>query len=212
MPRSREQTRRQFLDVGAELLLEEGVTTAFDIKLANACKKLNVTTGAAYQIWRRQEDYQLDLMLHIVSNLDWTAEFVAGAVTDALTGLSNPAEIIKAAGQAYFDMLVSSPEFYLMLRLWSIREPQPELAAAMKDSYRNVQQGLNEIFEMSLVAFDHELKPGYTIDDMSVAATAISEGFALRHHFDPEQTRNGERYCEALLGLFVYYTQPTSAA
>ena len=210
MPRSKDETKRQLLDAGAELLLHDGLPEAVNVKLADVCKHLEVTSGSAYQIWRRQEDYQLDLTLYIVENFNWATGLVAAAVADALVDFESPEQVIRTVGHFYFDKLISSPEFYLLLHLWSIHDPRPELSEAIRRSYSQVHEGLNQVFLGAMAAFGTELKPAFSIDEMSVTATAVSEGLALRHRFDPERATGGELYAEALVGLFRHYTRPVS--
>ncbi len=210
MARSKDKsdTRNLLLETGVELLMRDGLPEAINLKLADVVTHLGMTTGAAYNIWSKQEDYQLDLALHMLDSFDWTEDFLEEAVNAGLAAGEDAESVVGGAALAYFNRLITTPEFYLTIHFWSIAEPRIELVERIRTGYQQIHEALVEIFGAALDAFGLRMRADHSLDDMSVAATAITEGAALRHRFDPDRIGNGEIYASILVALFHAYTEP----
>ena len=56
--RDADETRRQLLQAGRELLIERGVDLGLrNIPVIDAAARAGRSSGAAYQIWHRQADF-----------------------------------------------------------------------------------------------------------------------------------------------------------
>lgn len=206
--RTKDETRVLLLEAGRELLRREGLPGAINIRLSDVLDEVNLTSGAAYNVWPSQDDFQEELALHLVENFSWSTRVVQQLLESAHEGASDPEALIREVSLAYYRLLIHEPDFYLALQFWAVRELDVELESAIRCGYVRLQRNLVEFFVKALAGFEVEIRPPYSIDDITVAVTALTEGMALRAKFDPAATRDGEVYAQTLVGLFAHFTMP----
>jgi AcrR family transcriptional regulator len=209
------ETRQALLEVGRQLLMERGYPQAIPIRLAEVVERAGHTTGAAYQIWENQQEFQEDLALYVAQTFTWAtpdASLRAGDLPPV--GQLSFEEAVSAAGQRYFEAFVAREDFYIAVALWSVRNRSQKLNTAIADGYDVVHDALVELLEAFLAVHGRHIRDPYTIDDLAVAMTGITEGLALRHRIQPGRIRTHIRhdsepwhlYSTILLALLRHYT------
>ncbi len=208
MRRSKEETRRCLLEAGVELLLANGLPEAINIKMADACDRLGVTSGAAYQIWRSQGHYQTELTHHIINTLDWSLPGIGAELERAATTGKAVDDALYSAAAAHFAALVAHPEFHLILHLWSVGELNPEQVDTIRGTYRRAVDELVGHLAATLDGFGLEPRPDYHLDALAMAITTLGEGLVVRHRFDPRPDVLAQVYADGLVALLRHYTHP----
>lgn len=184
-PGASEQTREELLEAGLRVLLRDGLPPGFNVKVTDVVKEANRTTGAAYQIWQSQQDFRLDLAVHVARSVSYADPTVLAATLEAaLASEDNILGVVNAVGRAYFEHLVARPEFYLSLHFWATADNLPEtVRSAVQDSYREIQSSFEAFFGFVLDHFGVAVAEPYTLESLTTAATATTEGMALRYRF-----------------------------
>ena len=211
------ETRELILRAGHRLLAERGFRDQVDIRLADAVKAAGYTTGAAYQIWKSQAEFQRELALHIVGETgDWAGVETIGDDLEAVL-LSEPSfeEMVRAAGGLYMRSFLGREEFYTMLPFFASRERHPDVTEAMRRGYDGVHEDFRLLFAALLELYGRTFREPFELDDLCVSATALAEGLALRHRVDPDRIRDeiGDPeapwhiYSAALVAFAHHYTE-----
>ena len=212
MRSSRDETRQRLLAVGRELIVERGLRDTIDIRLTEVLARAGLTTGAAYNIWSTQDDYRRDLALYVAETMEWADDRLLGAAVDSLHPDVPLDEWIPLACDFYFDAFVSRWDYYILLQFWGIKDPGDDLVAAINQGYEVVHDRFRILFQRALDVHAMEMIDDLTIDDLCVMATAICEGLALRHRFQPErlQTAGGQLFGVMTNHLVAGCLQPRS--
>lgn len=188
--------------------MSEGIPSGVNIKMADACAHLDVTSGAAYQIWSSQADYQNDLTIHIIERFEWTTRSGNDVIMKALTDAKTVDEALYAVAMADFRRLISRPEFYLVLHLWLVAKLESKQGEMIRDGYREFHNGLVGRMKVGLDMLGLTIRPGSSWDELALASAALGQGFALRYRFDPLACGRGEAYAESTLALIRHHTIP----
>lgn len=187
MRATKDETKLKLLEAGRDILLAEGLRQVIDIRLTDVLNRVGLTTGAAYNIWDSQDEYRRELALFVAENLGWADDRL---IRDSLAEMPTDVTLeqwIKIAGDAYFESFTARWDYFILLQFWGVKDPDEELVAAIREGYDMVHQRLVFLFQATIDLYNLELVEPYTIDDVAVAATAICEGLALRHRFEPER-------------------------
>jgi len=114
-------------------------------------------------------------------------------VIDAIAALPQNSTIsdwVQVVGDTYFPLFVANMDFFVVLHFWGVKAPRAELAASIRSGYELTQVGFSALYQQAFDHYNLEVKPTHTVQDLTVMVTAALEGFALRHHFDPEHVTN----------------------
>ena len=180
-------TRARLLEAGRQLLIAEGTREYVDVPLRAACEAAGYTTGAAYPIFGNQRGFQEQLALYVASTFDWAGpESIGDDLVQVVATTDDHLEALRQTATIYFERFVANDDFYLALRFWSVRDPSPELRAALEEGYRVVHDGFAEVFAAMMAHYGIRLRSPVTIDQLTVLVTALTEGLALRHRIDPQ--------------------------
>jgi hypothetical protein len=190
------------------MLHEHGLPERLDVKLSAVVEEVGLTTGAAYNIWPTQDDYQHDLARHVVETFSWSIEAVEGQFLDAAAAGGDLTDVIRSVALAYYELIVNEPDFYVSLHFWASRKVEPELADAIRRRYSRLQSGLVSFFVTALAKYGLGIGPQHSIEDIVVAVTSLTEGMAIRARFDEAPLRDGEVYAATLQALFERYAEP----
>lgn len=198
--RSASSTRQRLLDAGRELLSERGIDLGLrNLPVTDVAERAGHTTGAVYQIWKRQEDFHRDLALYAVAEQDRPDTAV---VRDAIRSVRDAggaqAEILRTGADAYLDYLTESGTFHNNAHFVAVSQNDPAVRTAVKAGYDRVHVDFRDLVGGLLDLFELELREPFTLDDATVMLTAIAEGFALRRAIDPESCRQDLTYESAL--------------
>lgn len=193
------------------MMIDDGASEQIDLRLSNVLEHMGLTSGAAYNIWSSQGDFQYDLAHHLISRYSW-----AGPDQNDIKFEpdADPTDEIRRLAELYLDSLTDDTQFFLTLRFWGVKDPSAELIAAVKDGYANNRDLWQFFYGAGFQWAGLRIRDGYTLDDFMVMATMVTEGAALRHRFEPDRLRSADGsnlYSEALVALVGHFTEPIPA-
>lgn len=187
---SREETRLRLLRAARRAILENGRENPVGVRLSDVVRSEGLTTGAAYQIWRSQTEFHADVALHIAEEFDWAGpQVIMDQLGELLDSDATMEEAIRAAGNLYIESFTQNDEYYTVLQLYAVHDPTPELEAALQRGYDVVHDGFAMLFEGVLGIYGRRIRAPFTIDDVAVVVTALTEGIALRAKVQPDMVR-----------------------
>jgi hypothetical protein len=205
-------TRIRLLESGAALLLQNGPEALVEVRLSDACEHAELTTGAAYPLWATQKDYQADLARHVASSFSWVGP---GAVTEevatAVEANRTPEGAIRQVGPVYLKRFVAREEYYLSLRFLSVRSAGDDVLRSLRANNREIHEAFRELYAGLLDHYRLGLVRPRTLDELTLAAAATTEGMAVRYRTDADSlpvALAGELYAEMLVALLHHFTKP----
>lgn len=181
--RNLDETRTLVLDAGLELLEEAGYSLDnSEVSLIDACRRAGLgTAGSGYKIWPTQRDFRTDLLRHAldVANeaLLRTDQLVA-ALEDAGDD-PDLSTLIRVASQDSAEVMVGAAELYRNVAIWLAAGNDDELRARYVESQRLLLAELATLYGGLLELFEHEMKPPFTIELMTLAIAAELNGIAM---------------------------------
>lgn len=226
--RPRDETRILFLEAGTKVALartespvSRNPNVLAGIRVTDVLAEINtsatspLTTGAFYQIWASQAEFQRELLTHVMDQIAVPGgDELTGLVFSLVAERADADEIFRRLADEDFRLTRQSPELFLAIGLGAL---------APAESIRDAQAGANEQYVASLgrvlsglLTYAHrELKPGRTIEDLIWAIEALSVGYLLRSRTDPDvpervDSEGWSARAAAFLGVvdaFTYSTQ-----
>ncbi len=195
MARSIESTRQAFLEEGQALLFEVGVGRGLRmVPVAEVARRLGRTTGAAYQIWERQDDYHHELVSHILKDAEWTdAELLLGMFAKQHDHSTDIDEQLRIAPQNFLTASIQRPSSLIWLYFFAVSEHDPAVRDHLANAYLRFQSAFGKAGEQLLPQLKRRLLPPYTIDDLATSLIALTEGFRQRISAQPEANRTVQR-------------------
>lgn len=149
-----------------------------------------VTTGAIYQVWPSQADFQVDLLFHIAelnassgSVMDELPPLIAAAAASGQPA----AEALRAIIARSFEYTRQSALFYASLCFYR-HSANERVKQAMRRCTDAFVEGIRPVWQQLLDAYDLQVRPPYTADNLAVAVGALIEGLALDWVSNPELT------------------------
>jgi hypothetical protein len=203
--RTRDETRNLLLDTAIQLLAERitgngagfvnplaGVLLTDVIEQANQKERAanpkarDMTTGAAYNIWPSQLDFQMELTAHV---LDAAAtpgiERVRGATLGALAQQLSWRRVLAETIDVDFRESLAEPTMFLMIGLAALTAPQ-DLAASERPANDRYLEQTGELLAAIIAYAGRRMRAGRSIDDLVWAIEALETGYLLRARVDPE--------------------------
>lgn len=202
--------RQSIIEAGIELLAEEGVALAADrMSIERAAARAKVSRAAAYKLWtgldeRPQDAFRNDVLLHAAEQvLTGTEDELNGTMGVIMATLQRYGpipeldpeerhavlrEVVRVGALSNLQQLVNSSNWHVYLSVLAnvcsrggADEPAPlglvgairtgsDRAAAL---YGPMYLALGQIFGM-------RIRPGYRIEQFTVAAASLVDGVALR--------------------------------
>jgi AcrR family transcriptional regulator len=190
MTRSAEATRQAFLEAGMVLLIEAGVGRGLrTVPVAEVAKRLGRTTGAAYQIWDRQDDYHHDLVTYILTTAPWSGpNIIARFVEDSETAGSID-DVLRDSTQRYLDFTISQRFDLMILHFYAVSIDDDEVKAALQRGHHRNLSLLKDMSEQLIAMLGLRLRDRFTVTDLVTACGALVEGFKLSSALDPSLNR-----------------------
>lgn len=193
--RTKEQTRAVVLDAAVGLVRERVGRAGDDVvaavlahvRLTDVAARAGVTTGAIYQLWPAQQDFQADLVLH-----------VARLQSELVPGLAESREQFaraRAAGVAFEDVVGATAEqvrrHYLDDPLFRVELALP--ASAGDPRVRDAMALRAEVFlgqaeaawSAMLETYGRRVRPPWTVRHLTRAAAAQLTGAVVLEWADP---------------------------
>lgn len=193
--RDKDTTRQILLEAAFEMMLEQGLDVGWGVRVADVTKRVELTTGAAYQIWNGsrtkdgmggQDRFHHDLALYAMERLISNPALAHTAAASALATDGGSLErMIQTATAADFELLSDPAEFALYLGLLAATTSMPELIDVGRESYQRITDDHVELYTKLFDHFGVEMVPPHTIKDLVVSAIALGEGLCLRGLVDP---------------------------
>lgn len=177
-------TRTRLLDAGVELMLEQPTGTGFShVRAIEVSRRAGLSHGAFYHHWASQDDFQAELLEHVLSMGRSPNELAS--FTERMTHVDpeDPAGSIRRAMNSSFEQANLVP-----WRLWValVARNEPAIDEKLADRYRQV----SEAFQPSVEAVlrDVGLRPRSPIDAkrLDVLVDSLWEGLSLRRTVAPE--------------------------
>jgi len=184
----KDKTKDLLLEAGRRHVINSGLSEGLDdVKLTNVLKEVDLSTGAAYNIWENQDEYRRELSLYIAENFEWADTSTVLAAIASLPEHSTMDDWVQAVADTYFPLFVANMDFFIVLRFWGVREPTPELTEAVRAGYELTHLGFCQLYTQAFEHYGLQVVAPHTADDITAMVTASLEGFALRHRFQPER-------------------------
>ncbi|MEM7337627.1 MAG: hypothetical protein AAF467_03200 [Actinomycetota bacterium] len=213
----------RLLRAARRVILEQGRDNPVGVRLSEVVRSEGLTTGAAYQIWRSQEEFHADVALHIAEEFDWAGpQAIMEHLGELLDADATIEEAVRSAGNLYIETFIRNDEYYTVLQLYAVHNPTEELLAALQRGYDVVHTGFAVLFEGVLGIYGRRIRDPFTIDDVAVIITALTEGIALRAKVQPDVVRTDldlavgqgpwHVYSATLAALTSQLTEPIPAA
>ena len=185
---AREQSASAMLAAGMQILREMPVGNILSqVKAAEVAQRAGKTTGAFYNIWKRQADYHRDLIKYTLSQERFKAD--ADTVQDIVRYLEQPeldlAALIRTAANTNFDGLKAEPAMPLQMALWSKHQVDDDLCEEVRNLYKGLHEMFHPFHAEVLNKSGRRVRPPYTTHTIAVVLLALIEGLHMRWAVDP---------------------------
>ena len=182
MRRSQDETKDLLLRTALDQLYEKGLFVAVThIRLTEVVKAAGLTTGAAYKVWERQEDFHRDLAVEAVRFRDRLA---VGAtvrlIHQAVDGGAPLREILRVGSHAHLHLPNPGDPFLVTLALRTLSPVDDELAEASRQRHVDSIEAFEQLYEAMLLRYGRRIREPFDLRAMANALAAITEGFALQ--------------------------------
>jgi hypothetical protein len=149
-----------------------------------------ITTGAIYQLWPSQADFQVDLLFHI-AELNASSESVVDELPPMIAAAAASgqpaAETLRQTIARSFEYTRSSALFYTSLSFYKYSADE-RVKQAMRRCTHAFVEGIRPVWQQLLDAYDLQVRPPYTVDNLAITVGALIEGLALDWVDSPELT------------------------
>ena len=232
--RTREETRELLLDAAVRVVLArsngdvDGSTNPLaGVRITDALEEVNrllrdrdpsapqMTTGAAYNIWPSQEEFQQALLDKIL--LDAATPEIDRVKAELDSGLRQGLdwrELVTRCFGVDFEVSYEEPTMFLMIGMTALAPPQ-RLSTMNKESNERYLAETGAILQRILEHGGRRLAPGLTVDDLVWAIEAIESGYMLRRRAEVDVTDrkiNGHTVVQsAILAVAEDFTVDASA-
>lgn len=201
--RTRDETRELLLDAAVRVVLArsngdlDGSTNPLaGVRITDALEEVNrllqdrdpsapqMTTGAAYNIWPSQDEFQQALLDKILLDAA-TPEIdrVKAELESGLrAGLDWPELVMRCFG-VDFEVSYQAPTMFLMIGMTALAPPQ-RLSSMNKEGNERYVAETGAILQRILDHGGRRMAPGLSLDDLVWAIEAIESGYMLRRRAD----------------------------
>ena len=205
--RTREETKELLLDAAVRVILArsngdlDGSTNPLaGVRITDALEEVNrllhdrdpaapqMTTGAAYNIWPSQEEFQQALLDKIL--LDAATPEIDRVKAELDAGLSEGAdwkELVTRCFGVDFEVSYEEPTMFLMIGMTALAPPQ-RLSTMNRESNERYLAETGAILQRILEHGGRRMAPGLTVDDLVWGIEAIESGYMLRRRADVDVT------------------------
>jgi hypothetical protein len=236
--RTQQQTRDLMLRAAVDLIVERADATGDDVvagalahlRLTQVAERatqlvraetgddgaLSITTGAIYQLWPSQPDFQADLLLHIAEResvlVPGLAESIRTFQEGAASGLPLE-EVLSRTMERVFVHYLQDSLFRVQLS-FLVSAKDPRVAAALAHRQRAFYVDADQAWQSLMQAYGLRPRHPYTVRHLAVAAAAQITGAVAIWYSGPESLRDpaGEEgwslLSRMILGTFRQFTEP----
>jgi AcrR family transcriptional regulator len=161
------------------------------VRLAAESGPDGISRKAFHNRWPTKDEFVKDAVVHTMLYLDAPATdpTVAG---DQLTAVAATApESLSAAtiamADTLLDALLDHPRSFLLMHIGPILAQHPELHAAIVNRLGETRAAWYDGYASLLAELRLTLRPGWTVDRLGLAITAMLDGFLLRARIHNEE-------------------------
>ena len=176
-----------------------------------------MTTGAAYNIWPNQTDFQLDLLGRV---LDAAAtpglERVRAATLNGLARTVPWQAVLADTMEVDFLESYAEPSMFLMIGVAALAAPADVAAGEQEANERYVTE-TGELLAAIIRYAGRRLRPDRTMDDLVWAIEALESGYLLRMRVAPDvplrrDAAGASALATAATGIVEAFTEPLGAS
>lgn len=219
--RPREETRALLLAAATRVAVgrvseesEESHNALADVRIRDVLAEVNrveeqagaskLTTGAFYQIWTDQADFQRELLAHVMEQIATPgAREIESLAFQLVSDGVHADEILRAIGDLDFTESKRSPEMFLALGLGALVSADMVRRAQSEANARYLEM-MTSLLDNILRYGGRRLRSGRSMTDLIWALEALEVGYLLRSRTDPEvPERPDERGWSARATAFV---------
>jgi hypothetical protein len=149
-----------------------------------------ITTGAIYQVWPSQADFQVDLLFHIAelyASSDSVIDELPPMIAAVAASGQPAAEALRVIIERSFRYTRSSALFYTSLCFYK-HSANERVNQAMRRCTQAFVEGIRPVWQLLLDAYDLQVRPPYTVDNLAITVGALIEGLSLAWVSSPELT------------------------
>jgi hypothetical protein len=229
--RTREETRELLLTAAVRLVEARvagndhtSVNPLADVLITDVLDEANragddgadgraMTTGAAYNIWPSQAEFQADLLARILDEAATPGiDRVRAATLDGLARKLPWRAVLAEAIEVDYRESFDEPSMFLMIGLAALASPGDVAAAERLADERYVAE-TGELLAAIVRYAGRRLRPGRSMADLVWAVEALEVGYLLRMRLDQEvplrEAADGESaLAAAAAGVVEAFTEP----
>jgi AcrR family transcriptional regulator len=138
--------------------------------------------------WGTKDEYIADLVMYALLYRDMQGTAIPRALherAELFDGTKTLAERISAFTGGLIDELLANPRSYLLLHLAPLLIGNPELHAVLIGYTRSDQARWQVVFSELLRLSGKSLRPGWTMERLTLALNVVLDGAILRYRIDP---------------------------
>ena len=197
----------------ADVLLTDVLDEANRALKAEDPETRTMTTGAAYNIWPAQADFQMDLLSRV---LDAAAtpgiERVRAATLNGLARQLPWRTVLTETIEVDYRESFDEPSMFLMIGVKSLAAPEDVVAGEQRANERYVAE-TSELLAAIIRYAGRRLRAGRTIGDLVWAIEALETGYLLRMRVAPEiplrpDAEGTSAVGTAAVGIVEAFTEP----
>jgi hypothetical protein len=202
--RTREETRALLLDAAVRMVMgrivgngDGSVNPLADVLITDVLEEANrvlgaadpaartMTTGAAYNIWPAQADFQADLLSRVLDEAATPGmERVRAATLNGLARHLTWQAVLADAIEVDYRESFAEPSMFLMIGLAALAAPGDVAAGEQRANERYVAE-TGELLAAIVRYAGRRLRAGRSIEDLVWAIEALEIGYLLRMRVDP---------------------------
>ena len=177
------------------------------LRAAEIAKRSGLTTGAFYNRWPNRESF-LDDFLEYALSVDRSPTLsrilgLAGSFTD-----ESYLERVMILAREDLDAVTSNPAFAIQTHLWSLMRGRDDIGERMARMYRDFREPVLPMLESLLAGMSREVRPPFTIKQVSDILVALVEGFTMQKVAGGEDGPDGDLFGWTILALLPAMTRP----
>ncbi len=201
----------------ADVLVTEVLEEANRVLVAVDPAAREMTTGAAYNIWPAQADFQMDLMARVLDEAATPGiERVRSTALSALARQLPWQEVLAEAIEVDFSESFDEPAMFLMIGVAALAAPADVRAGERRANERYVAATV-ELLSAIVEYSGRRLRHGRSIEDLVWAIEALEAGLLLRMRRAPEiplrkDAQGFSVLAAAAVGVVEAFTEPVEAS
>jgi len=203
--RTRDETRELLLTAALRLVMTRvagdhpaTVNPLADVLITDVLEEANrtagavdpearvMTTGAAYNIWPAQADFQADLLSRVLDEAATPGlERVRAATLNGLARQLPWRTVLADTIEVDYGESYAEPSMFLMIGVTALAAPDDVAAGVRRANERYVTE-TGELLAAIIRYAGRKLQAGRSIEDLVWAIEALEVGYLLRRRIDPD--------------------------